>query len=478
MESSSLTSVQKLRRGQHACLIYDRRKEDPLAAVAPFVAAGFEAGERCVYVVGEHESHHIERRLSAAGIDVTRQRERGALILMSRWEVSFPDGEFDPAAMIRYVRQSIAQTLADGFTGLRVVAEMTWALQMGVGANKLIHYEALGNHLYPDEPLVAVCLYDRSRFPVAVCHDAMRVHPWVVVGEATYDNLYYEPPQAVIDGATAEQRVEWMLEQLKRVREAETQRMELLSARAARVEAEAAAQARESLIGMLAHELRTPLTSMLMYAQTALRRLDGEHAADLPALRRNLEIVARQAVKQSQLINQVLDAAHLASEQVHLSLVCCELDVLILEVAEVAQTLAPEHTVAVRVSGKAETFIDPLRIEQVLVNLLDNARKYSPPGTQIEIGLRPEPDAIVVWVRDHGAGIPVEEHERVFQRFHRLRHDKQGLGLGLHISREIVRMHGGELRVETPSDGGTRFLVRLPRGMNVSEAQVVSASGA
>jgi signal transduction histidine kinase len=454
--------VRQLRRGQHACLLYDKQ-DDPLAIVAPFVAVGLEAGERCVYVVGEHEPARIESSLETAGIDVTRQIERGALVLLSRWEVSFPNGEFDPAAMIGFVRQTLNQTLADGFTGLRVVAEMTWALQMGVGANKLIHYEALGNHLYPDEPLVAVCMYDRSRFPAAVCHDAIRVHPWVAVGETAYDNLYYEPPDAVIDGAAAELRLEWMLEQLKRLREAETQRLELVSARAARADAEARAQAKDAMLSMLAHELRTPLTSMLMYTQSSLRKLDTSQEVELDSLRRSLQVVARQATKQAKLIDQVLDAARLAAGQLPLTRVHHDLAALVREVTEEMQAMAPDHTVVVHSPGEAQVLIDPLRIEQVLVNLLDNARKYSPPGTRIEVELSSEPAAITLAVRDHGHGIPAEEHERVFERFHRLRREKNGVGLGLHISREIVRMHGGELRVETPADGGTRFIARLPR---------------
>lgn len=432
--------------------------------VAPFVAVGLEAGERCVYVVGEQDPARIERSLAAVGIDVAAQVARGALVLVTHWEVSFPHGAFDPVAMIGFVRQTIDQTMKAGFSGLRVIAEMTWALQMGVGANKLIHYEALGNHLYPGEPLVAVCMYDRSRFPAAVCADAMRVHPWVAVGEATHDNIYYEPPAAVVDGATAESRVQWMVEQLQRVREAEAQRLELASARAARDQAEAQAKAQEAMLSLLAHELRTPLTSMLMSTQAMLRKLDREEPAELPSLRRGLELVARQANKQARLIEQVLDAARLSSAQLPLAPVPCDVVALVREVTEQTRTVATHHTVVVHTPCETEmAVIDPLRIEQVLVNLLDNARKYSPPGTRIEVGIASEPEAIAVAVRDHGAGIPASEHERIFQRFYRLRSDQNGVGLGLHISREILRMHGGDMRVESPTDGGTRFIARLPR---------------
>lgn len=464
MDGSSLDSVQELRRGQHACLLYDRQ-DDPLAVVAPFIAAGLRAGERCYFVTGELDPARIERSLAAAGIDVALQVERKALVLASRWELSFPDGEFDPAAMIGFVRQAIGQTLSEGFTGLRIIAEMTWLLQQGVGANKLIHFEALGNHLFPDEPLVALCMYDRARFPAAVCHDALRAHPWVAVGETTYDNLYYEPPAAVIDGAAAEARVEWMLGQLRRLRDAEQHRLELLSAWAAKAEAEAASRAKDTMLSMLAHELRTPLASMLFYTQATLRQLDKDQPVEASSLRRNLEVLGKQAGKQAQLIDRILDAARLATDQLPLVFTPCELVSLVQEVAEVSQAAAPEFTVSVQAPAPVHLVIDPLRIEQVLVNLIDNARKYSPAGTRIDISVLPEPDTVSVAVRDHGSGIPEEERERIFERFHRLsRHQhERGLGLGLHLSREISRKHGGDLIVEAPEDGGSRFIVRLPR---------------
>lgn len=471
MEHSTCVDVLNVRRGQHACLLYDG-KDDPLATVAPFVAGGFDAGERCIYVVGEQDPVRIQRSLEAVGIDVAARLASGALVLVSRWEVSFPEGEFDPAAMIGFVRQAIAQCLKDGFTGLRVIAEMTWALQMGVGANRLIHYEALGNHLYPGEPLVAVCMYDRSRFPAEVCRDAMRVHPWVSVGGPAYDNLYYEPPEAVMNGTAADHRVDWMLSRLERMRQSEAQRLELHLARAARAEAEAESRAREELLSLLAHELRTPLTSMLVYTQTALRGMDRTPAMDPATLRRSLEVVVRQAHRQARLIDQVLTAARVSSGQFALEPAPCDVVALVQEVAEMSRAMAPEHPVVVRALEKAEVVADPLRLEQVLVNLLDNACKYSPPGTPIEVAVLREPGAVVVAVRDHGVGIPAEDHERIFERFRRLKTDQNGLGLGLHISRDIVRKHGGELQVELPLDGGTRFIVRLPQ-----EASRTVASG-
>jgi signal transduction histidine kinase len=114
--------------------------------------------------------------------------------------------------------------------------------------------------------------------------------------------------------------------------------------------------------------------------------------------------------------------------------------------------------------------VDPLRLEQVVTNLLDNAVKYSPNGGAIKVtlALRRARDTAADWaelsVRDYGLGIPPEQRGQIFERFYQAHGNghKSGLGLGLYISRQIVELHGGEICAEFPPDGGTRFVVRLP----------------
>ncbi len=206
----------------NACLIYGD-EDDPIRSLVPYVVAGLAAGERCIYVVGEHDSDHLLACLRDAGVDVEREQARGALVVVTRWEVSFPGGTFDPQAMIGYVRLAIRDALDAGFAGLRILAEMTWALQSGVGHARLIHYEALGCGLYPDEPLVAVCMYDRSRFPEGVCREALRTHPLVVVGERVCENVFYDLDEAMLDRPSAEARIDRMLAQLALAAEAHAQ---------------------------------------------------------------------------------------------------------------------------------------------------------------------------------------------------------------------------------------------------------------
>jgi signal transduction histidine kinase len=127
---------------------------------------------------------------------------------------------------------------------------------------------------------------------------------------------------------------------------------------------------------------------------------------------------------------------------------------------------AERHPVTLDAPEYVEIVADPLRIEQVLTNLMDNAAKYSPDGSTIEVSVRIGPETADVVVRDYGMGIPREHRHRIFDRFFQAHVGEQssGMGLGLYISQEIVRRHGGTLRAEIPDDGGTRMVMTLPRG--------------
>jgi len=116
--------------------------------------------------------------------------------------------------------------------------------------------------------------------------------------------------------------------------------------------------------------------------------------------------------------------------------------------------------------------VDQLRLEQVLANLLDNAIKYSPDSLPIKVVLsQPKSDVAELAVRDFGPGVPEEQRAHIFERFvqgNASGDGRNGMGLGLYICRQIVELHGGEIRAEFPEDGGTRILVRLPLGLKRS----------
>jgi signal transduction histidine kinase len=109
-------------------------------------------------------------------------------------------------------------------------------------------------------------------------------------------------------------------------------------------------------------------------------------------------------------------------------------------------------------------FVDQDMIRRVITNLLENASKYSPAGNNIEVGARQENNQIQIWIQDHGPGIPASEHERIFNKFTRLKTENgpKGLGLGLAYCRLAVQAHGGRIWVESELGVGTRFTFTLP----------------
>jgi signal transduction histidine kinase len=123
------------------------------------------------------------------------------------------------------------------------------------------------------------------------------------------------------------------------------------------------------------------------------------------------------------------------------------------------------HAIEVRSESDVWAEIDTLRYEQVVLNLLDNAMKYSPQGGTIEVDLSEQPSGVArLVVRDHGIGVPAQHRAHLFERYYQAhgREHRSGMGLGLYISREIVERHGGRIAADFPIDGGTRVIVEVP----------------
>lgn len=221
--------VTDLRHGDHICPIYDSMAEQ-LAWAVPFLNGGLARGERCLYVADDRSVRQIVRELTAAGVDVEGEIERGALRLLTKQDTYVRGGAFDPHAMIDFLRQTEAEAMAAGFTGHRVLGEMTWALGPEVGGDRLVEYEALLNTFLQGSRSLMLCQYNRQRFDPAILHDVLRTHPVVVLGADVCPNPYYEPPQLVLAAGLQPppefkaQRFEWWIAQLQRAREMELER--------------------------------------------------------------------------------------------------------------------------------------------------------------------------------------------------------------------------------------------------------------
>ena len=221
---------------------------------------------------------------------------------------------------------------------------------------------------------------------------------------------------------------------------------------------------RSDFVATASHELRTPLAAVYGAVRT-LRRDDVELTdADRAQF---LEMIESEATRLAKIVDQILLAGQLDADAVEFELVECDLEEVAAGVIDSAALHLPESiSLDLSVDGAAPIRCDENKLRQVLVNLVDNAVKYSPEGGRVELRVRSENGSCLIEVADEGLGIPADECERIFEKFYRL--DPQqtqgvgGSGLGLYICRELVERMNGRLRVESEPGKGSRFTVELP----------------
>ena len=236
---------------------------------------------------------------------------------------------------------------------------------------------------------------------------------------------------------------------------------------------------KSDFLALLAHELRTPLSAL-----TAGTGLIKTGALDANALRGTWEMMERQTDHMKRLVGDLLDVARLEQGKIELSrekvLVVPLVDDVIADLR--GFTDARRQKVVHQIFGTpGAALLDCLRIGQVLSNLLHNASKFSAEETVITVTTRFTAEDVTVSVRDKGVGIPPSQLDEVFDSFVQLGSkamQAQGLGLGLALTKKLVKMHGGSIQARSDGAGcGAEFVVQLPRGVPVETAAAVAAGG-
>jgi signal transduction histidine kinase len=229
-------------------------------------------------------------------------------------------------------------------------------------------------------------------------------------------------------------------------------------------EAQEAILVRERFLSVAAHELKTPLTPLKLQVQ-AMESILKRDESTFPILRSSA-IMNRQLRRLERLVNQLLEVSRLTRGVMVLERETFDLrDILTQVIEQVGYELETSgSSLTVYADQEAIGHWDSLRLEQVLINLLTNSIKFGL-GRPIVVRIEPSPDRVRLAVTDHGIGISSESKSRIFKPFERGVSDRRygGLGLGLYIASEIVNAHHGSLRVERAPDGGTTFVLELPR---------------
>lgn len=230
-------------------------------------------------------------------------------------------------------------------------------------------------------------------------------------------------------------------------------------------EAQELENARREFVANVSHELRTPLTTIKSYAETLL------DSSEDPQEKRFLSVIGREVDRMTRIVKDLLTLSSLDSGKLSANMTSFPIEELLSVVVQNLSVPAEQRGQTLTYTSVTETplvFGDPDRLEQVMVNLVSNAVKYTPEGGTIEVFSGYLYNEVYVKIKDNGIGIPEKDLPRIFDRFYRVdKHrsrESGGTGLGLAIARDIVEKHSGTIQISSTYGEGTEVIVKLPAG--------------
>jgi PAS domain S-box-containing protein len=223
-------------------------------------------------------------------------------------------------------------------------------------------------------------------------------------------------------------------------------------------------QLKDEFIGLVSHELRTPLTIISGCLSTVLTEWERLSSGEAQQLLRDAVLESESL---SYLIENLLELSRAQAQQLSLYTEPTDVKALVRDTLTKVRRQASSHQFVSTLPDELQLInADPLRIDRILYNLLDNAAKYSPPGTQIKVSARVEPERLVIGIYDRGKGLTPSEQAKLFSPFQRLENSRldraRGAGLGLIVCQRLVEAHGGEIWVESKKGKGSTFFFSLP----------------
>jgi PAS domain S-box-containing protein len=230
--------------------------------------------------------------------------------------------------------------------------------------------------------------------------------------------------------------------------------------------AQQAIAARDQFLSIASHELRTPLTALIGHIGLIQRRATQQ--AGLPEnFSRSLAVISHQAKRLNRLVAALLDISRIQMGNLSIEAVPVDLGALAQQVIDELRLTLEQHLIEVHLPQAAVVVVgDEMRLQQMLLNLLENAVKYSPQGGRVTVRVESYEQQGSIAVSDEGIGIPEEDVPQLFTRFYRAsnvdQHTISGMGLGLYVIREIVALHNGRIEISSAVGKGSTFTVFLP----------------
>jgi len=416
----------------HFASIYDSFDER-VRVVSRFLKEGLDRNERCVYLDADSEISAITSSLHRLGISI---------------DLIDPTG-LRPDRLLHRFQAELDKSIAAGFGGMRWAADMGWIVRLEAPEQSLLECEVVVDGFAHSHPVTYLCMFSRENFLNQIVSGVLRTHPALILAGEIYEfNPYYEPGDLPL-ASNGARRAEWALKQVVDLQELKRALGHM--------------HTHELFLHRLSHELKTPMTTILGWCNLIdARKVSPDQLAQaIDAIKRNADL-------QNRLIEELMDASRLASGKLTLNRRPVRLAHLLLDFIEsfapVFQSKKVDLTCGFDVSPMTIS-VDPIRLQQIVGNLLTNALKFTPPEGRVSVDLASDNSEAVITIRDTGTGIRSELLPRIFDRFAQSESSKAlgGLGLGLSIVRDLVTLHGGTVKIESPGEGrGTMVRIGLP----------------
>jgi signal transduction histidine kinase len=431
------------------------------------------AGDAAVVIATEQHRAGLAERLRTRGLNVAQILDQGRYIPLDATETlaeCVPDGRPDPARFSDLVGDVLTRATAAAIgtpPRVAVFGELVALLSARGNYEAAIGLEELWNDLAQTYAFSLHCGYPIDCFGWEANGEPLRricaAHSGVVPCES-YTSLP-DDDQRLRAVALLQQKAQALETEVEERKRAERSlRLQEDALRERNRELGAALAARDEFLSVAAHELKTPITSLRIFAQLLLRDARRGRVPAPERAERALTAIELQTDKLNQLLARLLDRTQIEAGRLRIAPVPTDLVPLVRAVVE-RQVVGAAHDLIFDAPARLDALVDPIRFEQVVTNLLDNAVKFSPHGGTVRVELgRGDDGGIRLSVTDHGVGIPRDRREAVFDRLHQAHCEPHlsGMGLGLSIAREIVGLHGGCVRFEEPEHPGSRFVVVLP----------------